>query len=130
MIRNYKYKLYISKNTKHLSRLITSANFAWNHIVTLSNRYYKLYHTSVTSSQLQKHMAKLAKKDPFWCKLDSQTMQAISQKYTDALSQHFKQKVLNAAFPDCIKNTFSAVYYSNKADINCTLIKKAEVHSL
>lgn len=44
-------------------------------------------------------MAKLAKKDPFWCKLDSQTMQAISQKYTDALSQHFKQKGVKRGFP-------------------------------
>ena len=92
MIRNYKYKLYVnSELTPALSQLITSSNFAWNHIVMFARRYYKLYHKGVTSSQLQKHMAKLAKHNEFWGKLDSQTMQSISQKYDTALKQHFKQ---------------------------------------
>lgn len=92
MIRNYKYKLYVSDDTRHLSRLITSSNFAWNHVVEFSRRYYKLYKESLSCTDLQRHMAKLAKRNTFWAMLDSQTMQAISQKYSAALTEHFKQK--------------------------------------
>ena len=92
MIRNYKYKLYVnSRLTPALSQVITSSNFAWNHIVAFARRYYKLYHKGVTAAQLQKHMAKLAKHNVFWRRLDSQTMQSISQKYDATLKQHFKQ---------------------------------------
>ncbi len=77
MIRNYKYKLYASKHTKDLSRLVTSANFAWNHIVRLCRLYYKLYHKTLSPTRLQSHMAKLAKRDKFWSKLHSQTLQAV-----------------------------------------------------
>jgi len=91
-IRNYKYKLYVSKHTRELSSLVTSANFAWNHVVELCRRYYKLYRKSVSPTRLQSHMAKLAKRDRFWSKLHSQTLQNICQKYTEALNQHFKKK--------------------------------------
>ena len=90
-IRNYKYKLYASKGTKKLSRLITSSNFAWNHVVELARRYYSIYHKSLSSNRLQKHMAKLRNRNEFWKKLGSQTMQAICQKYSDALNMHFKK---------------------------------------
>lgn len=89
-IRNFKYKLYVSKHTKKLSQLVTSSNFAWNHVVELSRRYYRLYNKSLPCNTLQKHMAKLRKHNQFWSKLGSQTMQAICQKYADALNAHFK----------------------------------------
>ena len=90
-IRNYKYLLYDCKGTKKLSTIITSSNFAWNHIIQFTRRYYRMYHKGVSLNMLQKHMAKLRKKDPFWCKLGSQTMQDICQKYTDSLNAHFRQ---------------------------------------
>lgn len=96
MIRNYKYKLYTSKHTKDLSKLVTSTNFVWNHVVQLARRYYKLYHKSVTPAQLQKHMLKLYKKDQFWCKLHTHSMQAICQKYAETLNNHF---TLGRGFP-------------------------------
>ena len=101
MIRNYKYKLYASKHTKDLARLVTSANFAWNHVVELSRRYYRIFHKSLSPAKLQHHMAKLAKRDRYWSKLHSQTMQWVCQKYTEALKQSFKQK--RRGFPRCHK---------------------------
>jgi len=97
-VRNYKYKLYVSKHTKALSGLITSSNFAWNHVVALARRYYRIHHRGITCAQLQRHMAKLAKKDPFWCKMGSQSMQEISQRYKAALDAHFDPK-LRRGFP-------------------------------
>ena len=57
MIRTFKYKVYASKHTKELSRLVTSSGFLWNHVVRLSKRYYKLYHKSLSPTRLQSHMA-------------------------------------------------------------------------
>ena len=91
-IRNYKYKLYVNKHTKKLSQLVTSSNFAWNHVVELSRRYYKLYHKSLSNGDLKKHMAKLRKRNKFWSMLGSQTMQAICERYRDALREHFKSR--------------------------------------
>lgn len=92
MIRNYKYKLYVSKHTKELSSLITSTNFAWNHIVRLSRRYYSLYHVSLSPSRIQKHMVKIYKRDRYWSKLHTHSMQAVCQKYERAFNEHFKIK--------------------------------------
>ena len=77
---------------KKLDELIISSNFAWNHIVKLSNRYYRMFRKSVNCNAMQKHMAKLAKTNPFWKKLDSQSLQEISQKYKRALDMSFKLK--------------------------------------
>ena len=75
---------------------MTSSNFAWNHIVALTRRYYRLYHKGVSTGQMQKHMAKLAKHNTFWSKLGSQSMQELCQRYQTALDRHFK---LHAGFP-------------------------------
>ncbi len=98
VIRNFKYKLYINKHMWELNQLVTSINFAWNHILRLARKHYKLYHHGITTTQLQKHMAKLRKKDPYWKKLGSQTMQEVCERYNDALAAHFGKK-LKRGFP-------------------------------
>ena len=91
-VRNYKYKLYVGKHTRQLSRLITSTNFAWNHVVMLARRFYKLYGVGISPTRLQQHMAKLAKTDQYWSTLHSQSMQHICQKYAAALDMSLKNK--------------------------------------
>ena len=92
MIRNYTYRLYSSKHHKALSSLITTANHTWNHIVALCHRYYRRYGKSVSEGQLKRHMAKMAKRDRYMSKLHSQSLQAICERYEDALKQAFKIK--------------------------------------
>ena len=92
MIRNYTYKLFSSKHHKALSSLITTANHTWNHIVALCHRYYRRYGKSVSEGQLKRHMAKMAKRDRYMSKLHSQSLQAICERYEDALKQAFKIK--------------------------------------
>ena len=125
MIRNYVYKLYASKHTKDLSRLVTSTNFAWNHVVELARRYYKLYHVSLPLGKLLKHMAKLRKKDPFWCKLYAQSMQAICQKYADALNAHFKN---GRGFPrEHKKHAGGSVLFKSASDFKLTVDSKTGI---
>lgn len=98
-ILNYKYKLYVnSKKNRKLSRLITSGGFLWNEAVRLSRKFYKFFKRSLRNSILQKYFAKLAKTHPYWKDLNSQTIQAVCQKYQQALDAKFKQK---RGFPRC-----------------------------
>ena len=92
-ILNYKYKLYVnSKKNCKLSRLITSGAFIWNEAIRLSRKFYKFFKRSLKNSILQKYFAKLAKIHPYWKDLSSQTIQAICQKYQQALDAKFKNK--------------------------------------
>ena len=91
MILNYKYRLYVNKHTKELSQLVTTSTFVWNHIVSLYRRYYKLYKSNPSCTQMQKHIAKLAKKNPYWNKMGSQSLQEICQRVDATYKMFFKK---------------------------------------
>jgi putative transposase len=88
---NYKYKLYRSKKNKRLHQLCSTAGFVWNHCIALQKRYYSLYGGYIGSSKLQKHIAKLRKKNPYWKRLNSQTVQEICQRVDKAYQRFFKK---------------------------------------
>ena len=91
MILNYKYRLYVNKHTKELSQLVTTATFVWNHIVALYRRYYKLYGQNPSCTQMQKHIAKLAKHNPYWNKMGSQSLQELCQRVDITYKMFFKK---------------------------------------
>ena len=91
MILNYKYRLYVNKHTKELSQLVTTSTFVWNHIVSLYRRYYKLYKSNPSCTQMQKHIAKLAKNNPYWNKMGSQSLQEICQRVDATYKMFFKK---------------------------------------
>ena len=91
MILNYKYKLYVNKHTKELSQLVTTANCVRNHIVALYRRYYKLYGKNPSCNNMQKHIAKIAKSNPYWNLMGSQSLQDISQRIEIGYKRFFKK---------------------------------------
>ena len=91
MILNYKYRLYVNKHTKELSQLVTTSTFVWNHIVSLYRRYYKLYKSNPSCTQMQKHIAKLAKKNQYWNKMGSQSLQELCQRVDTTYKMFFKK---------------------------------------
>ena len=91
MILNYKYRLYVNKHTKELSQLVTTSICVWNHIVALYRRYYKLYKTNPSCYQMQKHIAKLAKNNPQWNMMGSQSLQEICQRVDATYKMFFKK---------------------------------------
>ena len=91
MILNYKYRLYSNKYTKELSQLVTTSTFVWNHIVSLYRRYYKLYGTNPSCTQMQKHIAKVAKNSPYWNKMGSQSLQELCQRVDATYKMFFKK---------------------------------------
>lgn len=55
---SYKYKLYRTKKTKHLDRMLREACYVWNHALALQKRYYKLYHKYIPRFTMHKHFSK------------------------------------------------------------------------
>ena len=92
MILNYKYRLYVNKHSNELSQLVTSSIFVWNHIVALYRRYYKLYKKNPSCNAMQKHIAKIAKTNPYWSKLGSQSLQELCQRVDMSYREFFKKK--------------------------------------
>lgn len=89
---NYSYKLYKNKKNKKLDVLINTGACIWNHCVKLGNRHYRLYKKSATKGKLQKHIAKLRKKNPYWSQLGSQAVQEIVERYYASLLSFFKKQ--------------------------------------
>lgn len=92
MILNYKYRLYVNKHTDELSQLVTTSIYVWNHIVALYRRYYKLYKTNPSCSKMQHHIAILAKHNPHWSMIGSQSLQELCQRVDAAYKEFFKKK--------------------------------------
>ena len=83
---SYKYKLYRTKNTRHLDNMLSEACFVWNHALSLQKRYYRIYGKYVPSARMQKHFAKRVKRTY----LHSQSVQEVLQRLDTAYARFFK----------------------------------------
>lgn len=90
--RTYKYKLYRSKNNRHLNQQIDVAGIIYNHCIALHRRYYKLTGKHLNKFELMKHITKLKKlpKYAFWCMVGSQAIQDIVERIDRAYKLFFR----------------------------------------
>lgn len=93
----YRYKLYKSKNDKHLEAYTTIACEIWNHCIALERRYYHLTGKHIPGNRLKKHITKLKRKPKYahWNKLNSQAVQDVVERIDrsyKAFFEHVKQK--------------------------------------
>ena len=82
----YKYKLYKTKNTKHIDNMLREASFVWNHAISLQKRYYRIYGKYIPCARLQKHFAKRIKRTY----IASSTMQELLQRLDISYNRFFK----------------------------------------
>lgn len=59
--RTYKYRMYDSKQNKHLDEALSLAAEIWNHCIALHRRYYRAYGKHLNAYKLQAHITKLKK---------------------------------------------------------------------
>lgn len=95
--RTYQYKLYNSKQNKHLVRAIEIAAEIWNHCIALHRRYYRMYGKSLSANKLKVHLTKLKKlpKYAHWNELGSQAVQDVVERIArayEAFFDHVKKK--------------------------------------
>ena len=81
-MKTYVFKLYHSKQNKHLDRKINLAGSIYNHLVALHRRYYRLFRKDINVFRIQRHITKLkkTKRFAFWNNLGSQAIQDIAER--------------------------------------------------
>jgi putative transposase len=91
-VKAYVFKLYRSKNNKHLGRKINLAGSIYNHLIALHKRYYRLFAKHISISAIQKHITRLKKTQRFahWKNLGSQAIQDIAQRIERAYKLFFR----------------------------------------
>jgi putative transposase len=103
MIKTFKYKLYNSKNNKHLVYQIELASEIYNHCISLYKRHYKIFDKTLNKYELQKHLTKLKKlkKYSHWKNLGSQAIQDVTDRIERGYRQFFSKQAKN--LPNCKK---------------------------
>lgn len=89
-MKTLKFKLYNHKRNRYLKRSINAAGVIYNHCSALHRRYYRMYGNHLNCAQLQSHIAKLRKRNPFWQTVGSQAVQDICQRIEKAYQLFFK----------------------------------------
>ncbi len=87
---NLKYKLYKSNKTKRLTSLCITACFIWNHCIAIQRRYYRIYGKYVELSKMRRHISKHRRKNEYWKRLNSQSVQEIVDRVDLSYIRFFK----------------------------------------
>lgn len=93
-MHTYKFKLYNSDKNKYIDESVSAAWEIYNHCIALHRRYYRLYGKHLSKNKLQKHIAKLRRRNELWQKLNSQAVQDITDRIErgyKAFFDHVKQ---------------------------------------
>jgi putative transposase len=89
-MKTLKFKIYSHKRNKYLKRTINAAGVIYNHCIALHRRYYRMWGKHLNCVKLQKHIAKLRKRNSFWQLVGSQAVQDICQRIDKAYQLFFK----------------------------------------
>ena len=89
-MKTYKFKLYQHKRNKHLHSAINAASNIYNHCIALYKRSYRLFGKSLNKNKLQKHIARVRKKNKYWLLVNSQAVQDITDRIERAYQLFFK----------------------------------------
>ena len=92
-MKTYCFKLYDSKKNRNLKNKINIAGIIYNHCLALHRRYYRLFHKSLNKFKLQKHLAKLKKRENFlyWNQIPSHAIQDITERVSRAYKLFFEK---------------------------------------
>ncbi len=119
----YKYKLYRTRRTAWLDRMLRECAFVWNHALSLQRRYYRMYGKYISTVDMQKHFAKRIKRNLLYSHNSIEVLQRL-----DAAYQRFFEKL--AKRPPKFRRAVdfrSFVYklhYGYKIDSNCFTINR------
>ena len=92
MRRSFTYKLYSSKRTKRLHRLIHVGGAIHNKAIALSRRYYRRYKKHLSYYKLNAHFTKLKRlpKYAWWKQLRAQVIQNIVERIDKGYQRFFQ----------------------------------------
>ena len=91
-MKTLKFKLYENKRNRCLKSMINAAGCIYNHCIALHRRYYRMFKKHLNVFKLQKHIAKLRKRNQYWQQVGSQAVQDICQRIEKAYQRFFSDK--------------------------------------
>lgn len=98
-MKTLKFKLYTHKRNRYLKQTINAAGVIYNHCIALHRRYYRIWGKHLNCARLQKHIAKLRKRNPFWQLVGSQAVQDICQRIEKAYQLFFSHNKKGVRLP-------------------------------
>lgn len=127
----YKYKLYRTKKTKYLDKMLREACFVWNHALALQKRYYRLYHKYISRFDMYKHYSKRIKPNLLICCTTREILDRLDIAYVHFFGHKAKRPPKFKKASDFSSFAFTCAGYSlygNELVIN--KIKKSFKFSL
>jgi len=91
-MKTLKFKFYAHKRNRSLKRSLNASGVIYNHCIALHKRYYRIWGKHLNCAKLQKHIAKLRRRNPFWQLVGSQAVQDICQRIEKAYQLFFKHQ--------------------------------------
>ena len=73
-----------------MHRTINAASSIYNHSIALHKRYYRIFKNHLNKNKLQKHIAKLKRKNEYWQLVNAQATQDIADRIERAYKLFFK----------------------------------------
>jgi putative transposase len=89
-MKTLKFKFYKHKRNRYLKKKINTSGVIYNHCIALHKRYYRMFGKQLNCAKLQKHIAKLRKRNKFWQEVGSQAVQDICQRIEKSYQLFFK----------------------------------------
>lgn len=91
-MKAFKYKLYITRRTKHLDRQIQIASNVYNHCIALHKRYYRLTGKHLNAYRLVNHVTRLKRRRKYlwWRGLNAQACQNVVLRIDKAYRLFFR----------------------------------------
>jgi putative transposase len=102
-MKTYRFKLYQHKRNRYLKRTINASASIYNHCIALHKRYYRMFDKTLNCAKLQKHIAKLRHRNPYWQLVGSQSVQDICQRIEKAYKLFFDHHQKGVRPPSCKK---------------------------
>jgi putative transposase len=85
---NFRYRIK-ELETGQLDELMITSNCIWNYALMLQRKSYKWYGKYIPCSKLCSYIAKKRKRNPYWMKLNSQSVQGIVQALDESYQRFF-----------------------------------------
>lgn len=119
----YKYKLYRTRRTIWLDRMLRECAFVWNHALALQRRCYRMYGTYVSTVDMQKHFVNRIKRNLLYSHNSIEVLQRLDAAYQRFFKKLAKRPPKFRRAAD-FQSFVYKLHYGYKIDGNCFTINR------
>ena len=87
---NFRYRIK-ERNTEQLDGLMITSNCIWNYALMLQRKYYEWYGKYIPLGRLKSYIAKKRRKNQYWLKLNSQSVQEVLERLDTSYQRFFNK---------------------------------------